>query len=489
MIENFMLGFGGTGARCLEAITYLQAAGCLEQDLHVLLVDPDVSNGNVTIARNQLQRVHRLQRALDPASTRVPYFRDRVNPNHDTDSFFWEYPAGQQHSFSSQIEYSSRPEDERDLLGLLYDRDDLNLTFENGYVGRAHIGSLDLLGTLEGALAPFWDEEAEIPEQALHKFVRSLRSAAQSQRARLLVVGSNFGGTGASGLPAVPPLVRRALAEVSEGITMGCVQLAPYFSFPSGGDQAPDSALHPLATRASLYHYAYTDVGYDRMYLVGAPNRAETAEDNDPGGTDQRNDAHYAEVGAALAAVDYFRDPPEPGQVEVSACGSTGTSWTDLPSSDDIELRKRLVSLGTLCLAHGRFFHEDLVHGRHEGFPWRVRLSSDPGRELGGREKNLEELREFSVRFLDWADQVEESTPARLFGPDLTEAEPAGRVLGQVTAGGRSGGDPFHELLAALNRVSDVQQSSGDGWYLEALGRAAKEFCASHYQAWWSTDG
>lgn len=489
MVRNFVLGFGGTGARCLEALGYLHAAGCLGEDLHLLLVDPDVSNGNVTLARNQFQRHHRLQGTLDRRVTEVPFFRDRLNPDHESDSFFWEFPADQNRTFSSFLGYAGLPEEERDLLALLYDQGDLNLDFENGYVGRAHIGSLNLLQILETALAPFRDRESRIPEQALHHFFRSLRAAAQGQGARLLVVGSNFGGTGASGLPAVPPLVRRALDEVADGIRIGCVQLAPYFSFPTGGQGSPDSALHPLATRAALYHYAYTDVGYERMYLVGAPNRAETAERNDPGGTEQRNDAHYAELGAALAAADYFRRPREPGGIGVSACGSTSLGWDDLPGPPGVDLRKRLVSLGTLCLAHGRFFQEDLEEGRHDGFPWRVELARDPDRELVGREPTMEELERFSLRFLDWADQVDRSADDALFGSGLTRERPPGRVLGEVTDGGRPDGDPFHELLSALNRVGGVRQPSGEGWYLEALGRATTEFCASHYRDWWTRDG
>lgn len=489
MARNFVLGFGGTGARCLEAITYLQAAGCLEQDLHLLLVDPDVSNGNVTLARDQFQRYHRIQGSLDPRVAEAPFFRDRINPDHDTDSFFWEYPSGQRRSFSSFLSYPRLSEEERDLVNLLYDKDDLDMTFEDGYVGRAHVGSLNLLRTLERALEPFRDDDAAIPDQALHEFVRSLRSAAQGETARLLVVGSNFGGTGASGLPAVPPLVDRALDEVSEGIEIACVQLAPYFSFPAGGERSPDSALHPLATRASLYHYAYTDVGYRRMYFVGAPNRKETADQNEPGGTEQRNDAHYAELGAALAAVDYFRDPPETDRVQVSACGRTRLGWSDLPAPDGVDLRKKLIALATLCMAHGRFFQEDLEEGRHEGFPWRVTLAKDPDRELVGREETLEKLQRFSLRFLDWADQVDRSSEAGLFGSGLTEQTPAGRVLGEITGGGRPDADPFDDLFSALNRVAEVQQPTGEGWYLEALGRAASDFCAAHYRDWWTQDG
>src|SRR6185369_1520095 len=41
----YAIGIGGTGAKCLEALTHLCAAGLLPGDLTMIFVDPDKSNG------------------------------------------------------------------------------------------------------------------------------------------------------------------------------------------------------------------------------------------------------------------------------------------------------------------------------------------------------------------------------------------------------------------------------------------------------------
>ena len=47
---NLLIGVGGTGARVLEAFTYLSAAGVLGDtvpEVHMRMVDMDVTNGNL----------------------------------------------------------------------------------------------------------------------------------------------------------------------------------------------------------------------------------------------------------------------------------------------------------------------------------------------------------------------------------------------------------------------------------------------------------
>ena len=43
----YAIGIGGTGAKCLESLIHLTAAGMMpDGDLHLLFVDPDTSNGS-----------------------------------------------------------------------------------------------------------------------------------------------------------------------------------------------------------------------------------------------------------------------------------------------------------------------------------------------------------------------------------------------------------------------------------------------------------
>lgn len=44
----YIIGIGGTGARCIEAIIHFAALGLFNQEtLHLLFVDADETNGNL----------------------------------------------------------------------------------------------------------------------------------------------------------------------------------------------------------------------------------------------------------------------------------------------------------------------------------------------------------------------------------------------------------------------------------------------------------
>jgi hypothetical protein len=486
MSQNFVMTFGGSGARCAEALTYLIASRSIREPVHLLVVDPDESNWNVLQTVEQLRRYQLVQAHVRPEpNTGVPpFFSTPINEGLAADSFFWANP--QSHTpFSTLLEHHNLHANERALFDLLYDDSDLALTFEKGYIGRAHIGSLDLLRALrthvEAAIRP---EVARGDQRdSLQQFFHGLREATQRPGgARLLVIGSVFGGTGASGIPAIPPLLRETLLSgLQQELELGCIQLAPYFSFPQGRAEDPDSALHPLATQAALYHYALTDTGYDRVYLLGAPDREHACQANVPGGEGQKNRPHYVELGAALAAAHFFGEKPTDTRPEVYACGSDEVVWDKLPYRIQTDLRRNLVAFTTFCMLHGRFFADDLEQRKHEGSTWLKELRAGGSRSLGGQEPEIRTLRDFAKRYLVWADEMQRSHGADLFTLNGSTAVDS---LGRVTPGSDLA-DPFHELVLRLNRVRDLQQPTGPGWYVSALTSATVDFCKANYKGWW----
>lgn len=485
LTRNFVVAFGGTGARCVEALTYLCASGYLSDPLHVLVVDPDMTNGNVDDTLRQLQRYRTLHDQVAPNIDASPLFSTKLNDGCKPTSFRWEYPNPNQ-PFSTLIRYQQQPEPQQALLNLLYDDDDLTLSFGRGYWGKAHVGSLDLFRTLRYAMEETAEAigESQESEQPLQVFFRGVRAAAQGGGARLAVCGSVFGGTGASGLPALPPLIRQTLRDVADRINLGCVQVAPYFSFPVGGGQDPDSAKHPLATQAALYHYAFNDVGYNAIYLVGAPDRAQTNDSNKPGGVNQRNRAHYVELTAALALGDFFSDPPTVERGQVRACGASDLSWYGFPQEKSSRLRERLQLLSTLSMLHAHFLFDDLQAKRHRLSRWLAELERREARALGGREEELRDLRDFALRFLDWASQIQATSESELFSID---SSPTSESLGTIGAGGQAGTDVYHELVSGLNRVEGLEQHTGVGWYVHGLSEAVAQFCTDHYRSWWKS--
>lgn len=481
MTSNFVVAFGGTGARCVEALVYLQAAGVVSRSIQVLLIDPDTSNGNTSIARSQLIRYRSLQKVVKPrGEERKPFFSHPINEGDPGSSVSWDYPTPPE-PFQSILRHAGQNEGIRGLLELLYDENDFQLSFEEGFVGRAHIGSLDVFRVLSRELAESRiSEDEDDGVSSLVRFFRRVRSAAQGEGARVVVVGSLFGGTGASALPAVPPFIRDALGDVSEGIKIASVQVAPYFSFPPGGELDPDSALHPLATQAALYHYAGSDA-YDSIYFLGAPERPQTSEVNRRGGSNQRNSAHYAELVGALGIRDFFFGASDSEGGRTLAAGGERADWSGFPSGSPEELQQKMTAFCTAALFHSEFLFEDFRKNRHRNHRWAEEIGTG-GSELGGGESELEDLKAFTDRFLAWARQVSDTTDEPLFRLD----DPLrARSLGKVGPGGKKDAAAYHELFSALNRVEDVDQSTPVGRYLEMLTAASHEFCAHHYVSWW----
>src|SRR5665647_437482 len=45
--RNYLIGIGGTGARVIEAVVHLCAAGLGPDELSMFMIDPDAGNGNL----------------------------------------------------------------------------------------------------------------------------------------------------------------------------------------------------------------------------------------------------------------------------------------------------------------------------------------------------------------------------------------------------------------------------------------------------------
>src|SRR5690349_4020574 len=129
MAQNFVLAFGGTGARCMEAVLYLIASGSIREPMHLLLIDPDETNGNVRNTIEQLRRFQAVQgHSRGPMSGSAPgFFRTPVNDGLGPESGVWTNPQPNT-QFRTLMHYSALGSAERGLLQLLYDEDDLDLS-------------------------------------------------------------------------------------------------------------------------------------------------------------------------------------------------------------------------------------------------------------------------------------------------------------------------------------------------------------------------
>ena len=486
MATQFVLSFGGTGARIVEALTYLTAAGCRKDPLHVLMIDPDGANGNLDITVNQLRRYNTLNSLHDiPANLeRTPLFSVPINKSNP-ESVSWQYPNSTQ-PFKTLIGYAGLPSDQQELVKLLYDEEDLDRDFRVGYVGRAHVGSADLYRTMRDALkrVESADDAADAgnADEAIDQFFGAIRRECQTGETRLFVVGSLFGGTGASGIPTVPALLSELLPNVRDDITVGGLLLGPYFSFPGEDETRPDSVLHPLATKAALSHYGTTDLGFDSVYFLGSPNRQKTNDANESGGSNQRNSPHYAELAAATAASHFFgADHQDVAGGQVFTSGSENVTWEETPGASDLNLGQRIVSLVAAMMFHCEFIHSDLQHTRHAGHRWAQKISGNEGESIQGQEPEFKDLHAFGRRFLDWARGIEETVP-----PSSSLINVATKVTSAALGALLSGEPqqlpkPYHVFFDRLNHQHAKQQNNAIARYLDVLGQASDRFIEKAY--------
>jgi hypothetical protein len=527
-MANYFIGIGGTGARCMEAVVYLASAGLLDGNLHLLIIDPDANNGNSSAVDGLMTHYYLLHRQKQPSNPQrhrmmmrpiaaAPPVLFQANVNHDE-----HYPArwNPQHRstdryFQDIVEYTTRPPKLKSFIDLFYHTDDLNMELEVGYQGRTNVGAVALKQDLE--------ETSTIDQSGLREFLAALTADLQNGETRVFVSGSVFGGTGAAGIPTLPALIKGlsddALPEAQRAnLRWGCALMAPYFIFPRNpatrGNLGPgtDSTRHPVATQAALLHYAHTPPGYQRVYLLGSPNRGQTNNQNHPGGDEQKNMPHYAELAAALAAWDFYslgkigRDERKLHYADSydNNGADLGVSWETMPvykgnyQSRRDEIKRKLVSFTTFAYLYRNILHDEFL--RNRGY-----LTSDMYKDnfknlnldVDAQEQALKALNNLCENYLEWLRGIGRTSGNML--PTLfnwealetTDIKACEQRVGNLMETGarqanrhpRYSTSGYQKIMEKLNRNKLVSPNtqSAVGLFIYLLYQAVHEFCKENY--------
>jgi hypothetical protein len=526
MPENYLIAIGGTGSRCLEAIIHLAAAGLFQSPLRVLIIDPDQNNGNSVKTQSLISTYHILHMAHEPAEAerkrsimgweKLPppkLFQASLNirgaaASAEQHATFWLNPNPAQRRFGEVIQYDAQHEDFKRFLDLFYEPNDLEMVLDVGYRGRTNVGAVALKQDLEGT--------ADIAQGGLREFLERLNIALQTNEARIFVMGSVFGGTGAAGLPTVPQLIDNLPADViakdnRARLRYGCAMMTPYFSFPKGGSAnsgpGTDSARHAVATQAALLHYAHVPPGYQHVYFIGAPARPQTNGSNSVGGQNQTNDPHYAEIVAALAAWQFFSlkqvghdDRQLHFADTMNDQQDAGVNWGTLPvnleyTASRDEIKRALTVFTTLAYFYKNFLYNSFINGQlYRDANWYK--DNFGALSLDAEIPQLQHLYDYCVSYLKWLAQVGETgrdATLRLFNwAALNESDAAladkhvGSLLDDPMSSSvnrsRAGFNDIYDRLDKL-RLRQPGTNSATGLFIYMLHQAVAEFCRENY-AW-----
>lgn len=312
----------------------------------MILVDQDETNGNVDKTRQLAETLRGLGTALRDADQRIEGSLLKTRILSPRQGFNWcpvrkEDVGNMERSLESLFDYRTLANQERhrplaDLMDCLYLREEREQSLEKGYRARPNIGAAAMMWNSLQRETSIWSGLTDIVSTSLG-----------GNEARVFLVGSLFGGTGAAGFPTLARDVRNEM-PIGKSSSIGGALLLPYFRFPPPSNDpeqsdleiksgaAPTSDNFLRESEAALRYYAGwldEEKVLDSLYLIGWDPLFRLGHNAD-GSKSQLNPPMIPELYAALGAMRFFRHgaaDEHPVLVTGRKAGSNLT-WSDLPT-------------------------------------------------------------------------------------------------------------------------------------------------------------
>jgi hypothetical protein len=403
---------------------------------------------------------------------------------------------------------------QQDVTRLLFTEAELQMPLDVGFRGHPALGAAAL------ALLPLYKDDA-----VWKKVGSELTKDLSTGPVRVMIIGSVFGGTGAS---VFFPLARRLreLAGPHVGqLKIAVTALAPYFTFPKvdtskGSGDGPDARKFPIATRAAAEFYDHLrSTGawpFEAIFWLGDDKPTEVVPHD--GGERQENKAHFVDFLAGLSCLDYFRQRLDSdlggscffaGPDGDLAARENVTTWKDLPLSNlpRDEIRKQMLRFAMAGAVHLGFFSGPLerpdsqLADRPTAIPWYYDRFVKPGHRLDVPPHNaaIAALTRFFLQHhFPWLNEVHTTAAGRVRllnansmifhpGPPAQGALDLQRLANFLYPDlGRPNLDALHRFFCdtcAQGSPKSGQNAAADGApaYLATLAGAAAQFMEREY--------
>ena len=190
IVKNFIIGIGGTGAKCLEHLLHSCAAGLGPRNLWAGMVDQDEANGNVSRTKILLSKYMNLRSTLRDEGKHdlaedSDLFKTNIITNNDS---VWLPLKGADPTLEEVISYNVLKPEVKGLMDCLYDPEEKKQNLSEGFRARPNIGAAAMLATTANEDDPFWSQ-----------IYKAIDAARGGEEVRVFIISSIFGGTGAIG--------------------------------------------------------------------------------------------------------------------------------------------------------------------------------------------------------------------------------------------------------------------------------------------------
>ncbi len=414
MSKLFIFGIGGTGSRVIKSLTMLLAAGAdiSSTEIVPILIDPDRSNGDLNRTIDALTQYQRIREKLDFVDnkffkTKITTLQNLNNTKPENKSstrigeeFRFEIEGIQNERFKDFIDFGSLDTANKAMASLLFSENNLDSDLQIGFKGNPNIGSV-----------------------VLNQFAKSdeFRQFASNfeENDRIFIVSSIFGGTGAAGFPLLLKNIRNASDSVPRhaflrNARIGAITFLPYFSIASAENNIIDSNTFIAKTKAALGYYARNITGnksLNAIYYWGEPYAKDC--EHHAGSTEQRNDAHFSEVAAACAIIDFASIGNENleninGKATTLYAKEFGTKadadplqFNDLGDKTQAQIKKPLTQYMYFVL----YLHQQFKNAINKQ-PWSNKGKITIDNNFTSQSFFSDALKSFNKHFLDWITEL-----------------------------------------------------------------------------------
>lgn len=292
MAKIYVFGIGGTGSRVIKSLTLLCASGIETNgfDIVPIIIDPDEANGDVTRTVELLKNYGNVRKNLDFTSDSNKFFNTDIRPV--VDDFRMPLTGISDNRFKHYIDYANLDRTNKALTSLLFSEDNLEAKMNVGFKGNPNIGSV--------VLNQFSQSDY------FKQFANSFQDGD-----RIFVISSIFGGTGAAGFPLIVKNLRELAVPFSnwaliKNAPIGAITVLPYFGVTADENSKIDKSTFISKTKAALTYYRKNISGNNSLnvlYYIG--DNITKDYENKEGANEQKNDAHFVELAAALSVLDF----------------------------------------------------------------------------------------------------------------------------------------------------------------------------------------
>lgn len=296
MSKLYVFGIGGTGARVLKSLTMLLASGadCGVETIVPIIIDRDMSNKDLSRTKLLIED-YMIVNKIAKTNGKNKFFKTNIHLLND------ELCLKLKDNTQKFVNFIGRDKtmniENQALVDMLFSKETLSLDMTEGFQGNPNIGSV--------VLNQFDDND----------IFKAFAKDFTDPNNKIFIISSIFGGTGASGFPLLRKMLHTHNVNDAEGNALpnwgminkakiGAITVLPYFNvgIPTDGSLV-NSDTFIDKTRAALSYYKTEDKKIDNLNYIA--DKLTTTYEHHKGGDAQMNDAHFVELAAALAILDF----------------------------------------------------------------------------------------------------------------------------------------------------------------------------------------